>query len=181
MARFCFLISGFLLASTAALGQTPSTDSQTLQALLAEVHQLRQDLQTTTVVAQRAQILLYRLQAQEAATAHASQRLDDARSRLTEAQSNRKNLTAQIKHFEDLQSRTENPAERKSMENAIPSFKSRLETAGDEEQQRQTRQIEAEEQLRSEQAKLSAFQYQLEQLENTLKASDARPLVSTPH
>jgi chromosome segregation ATPase len=180
MARFWFLISGFLLAATAAFGQTPSADSQTLQALLAEVHQLRQDLQTTTVIAQRAHILLYRLQAQETATARATQRADDARLKLSETQSNRKTLAAQIKQFEDMQRYTENSAGRKDMESALPHLKSRLETLGDEEQQRQTRQIEAEEQLRTEQAKLSALQYQLDQLENTLKAPDTRPAVSTP-
>jgi len=64
--------------STACFGQTTPGDSQTLQALLSEVRQLRQDLQTTTIAAQRAQILLYRLQGQEAAVARASQRIDEA-------------------------------------------------------------------------------------------------------
>lgn len=181
MVRICFFIVALLMPSTAALGQSASTDSQTLQALLAEVRQLRQDLQATTVAAQRAQILLYRVQVQEAATTRASLRVDEARVKLAEIQSNRKNLAAQLKHFEDLQTHTDNPAERKNMENVIPQIKARLETAADDEQQRQTRQIEAEEQFRTEQAKLSALQYQLDQLENALRTSDARPSASTPH
>jgi hypothetical protein len=50
---------GLILASTVSVGQTASPDSQTLQALLAEVRQLRKDLRTTTVASQRVQILLY--------------------------------------------------------------------------------------------------------------------------
>jgi len=65
MHRSCLLILGLLLIATPVLGQSASTDSQTLQALLSEVRQLRHDLQTTTLAAQRAQILLYRLQGQE--------------------------------------------------------------------------------------------------------------------
>jgi hypothetical protein len=49
-----------LLFSTAAFAQTNSNDSDTLKSLLSEVRLLRHDLQTTTVAAQRAQILVYR-------------------------------------------------------------------------------------------------------------------------
>jgi hypothetical protein len=58
------LFLSLLLSSTACFGQTTTGDSQTLQALLSEVRQLRQDLQITTIAAQRAQILIYRLQGQ---------------------------------------------------------------------------------------------------------------------
>lgn len=170
MARFCFLISVLFLGANGAFAQSASSDSQTLQALLAEVRQLRQDLQTTTVAAQRAHILLYRLQAEESAVTRATQRLDDARLKLSETQSNRRNMAAQIKHFEELQSHAENSsAERRNAEAALPQFKARFEALGDEEQQRQIRQIEAEEQVRLAQAKLNELQGQLERLENLLR------------
>jgi hypothetical protein len=66
------LVLGFLSFSTTCFGQTTTGDSQTLQALLSEIRLLRQDLQTTTIAAQRAQILIYRLQGQEAAVASLS-------------------------------------------------------------------------------------------------------------
>ena len=72
MNRSSLFVVGLLFFSTACFGQTTPGDSQTLQALLLEVRQLRQDLQTTTIAAQRAQILIYRLQGQEAAVARAS-------------------------------------------------------------------------------------------------------------
>ncbi len=102
MHRSCLLIPVLLLISAPVFGQSTSTDSQTLQALLAEVQQLRHDLQTTTIAAQRAQILLYRLQGQEGAVARASQKIDDARARITETQSNRTRLTSDIKRHEDF-------------------------------------------------------------------------------
>ncbi len=180
MRRSSFLILGLLLIPTAAFGQTASTDSQTLQALLAEVRQLRQDLQTATAAAQRAQILLYRLQAQEAGVARALQRLEDARSKLAETQSSRKSMAAQIKQYEEIQSRTENPKERKDIEDLLPRLKAKLEMWGNEEQQRQTKEIEAEEQLRMEQAKLSGLQDQLDRLEKALENFGQQP-GSRPH
>jgi chromosome segregation ATPase len=150
MHRSCLLIPVLMLVPAPVFGQSTSTDSQTLQALLAEVRQLRHDLQTTTIAAQRAEILLYRLQGQEAAVARASQRLEDARGRLAETQSGRQKLATDIKRHEDFIGNTENPPrDRKEVEDLLPSLKERLQSMENEEQQRQTRQIEAEDQLRA--------------------------------
>ena len=173
MHRSCLLILGLLLIAAPVLGQSASTDSQTLQALLSEVRQLRHDLQTTTLAAQRAQILLYRLQGQEAIVARASQRLDEARARLTEIQAARVRLTSDIKQHEDFVSHTENPAvERKQVEDLLPRLKANLASLENEEQQKQTREMEAEDQLRVERAKLSGFQDQLDRLEKFLESSN---------
>ena len=72
MSRSLLFVLAVLLFATASFGQTTAADAQTLQALLSEVRLLRQDLQTTTISAQRAQILIYRLQGQEAAVARGS-------------------------------------------------------------------------------------------------------------
>jgi len=136
MNRSSLVVLGHLLFSAACFGQTTPGDSQTLQALLSEVRQLRQDLQTTTIAGQRAQILIYRLQGQEAAVAHASQRLDDARAKLAGTQSERKRLAAEVKQQEDFISNTENPpAQRKEVEAVLPQRKTRLEWLENEEPQ----------------------------------------------
>jgi|SRR6266850_1022742 len=172
MHRSCLLILGLLFISAPVFGLSASTDSQTLQALLAEVRQLRHELQTTTIAAQRAQILLHRLQGQEAAVARASQRLDDARAALAETQSSRTKLTSDIKQHEDFVSHTENPpADRKQIEDLIPQLKAKLASLENEEQQRQTREMEAEDQLRAERAKLSELQERLDLLEKVLESS----------
>jgi len=53
-----------------------------------------QDLQTVTVAAQRVQIILYRLQVQESAVLRATQRLEEARFKLADAESARKGASA---------------------------------------------------------------------------------------
>src|SRR6266478_1997005 len=146
MNRSSLVALSHLLFSAACFGQTTPGDSQTLQALLSEVRQLRQDLQTTTIAGQRAQILIYRLQGQEAAVARASQRLDEAREKLARIQDERKHVATDIKQHENFMGNTENPpTQRKEVEGVLPRLKTRLESLENEEQQRQTREIRSEE------------------------------------
>jgi hypothetical protein len=119
MNRSSLLALGLLLFSAPCFAQLAPSDSQTLQALLSEVRQMRQDLRTTTIAAQRSQILIYRLQGQEASVARASQRLDEAREKLARTQDERKHVVADVKQVEDFVNNTENPAtQRKAFENS---------------------------------------------------------------
>ncbi len=127
MLRSLFLVLGLLLISPAAFGQTPPTDSQTLQALLAEVRQLRQELRTTTVAAQRVQVLLYRLQIQEGAVARTQRRVDEAHSTLSQTQTEVKMIASSIKDSEDKVSNAQNPVERKRQEDMLAKLKTALE------------------------------------------------------
>ncbi|MCX6626562.1 MAG: hypothetical protein NTW28_02895 [Candidatus Solibacter sp.] len=90
-----------LVMVTAAAAQTASPDTQALQALVTEIRQLRQDLQSTTVVTQRVQIVLYRLQTQTALVTRASSRLDDARSSLGKIQSDKGIIAGQALEAEE--------------------------------------------------------------------------------
>ena len=175
MYRSCFLVFNLLVMPGAAFAQSASSDSQALQALVSEVRQLRQLLQTSAVATQRAQILVYRVQAQETAVARAFQRLDDARSKLAETQSSRKRVAADLKRMEEARSDAEtpgqNPNEHKEFEQVVAQFKAQLEILASEEQERQGVETEAEEQLRTEQAKLSGLQEQLDRLDRELENS----------
>src|SRR6266849_9411784 len=118
MHRSWLFVVGLLLLpiSSPGLGQSNSSDSQGMQALVAEVRQLRKDLQTTNGYALKAQILLYRLQVQEATVARASQNLSDLRSKLAETQRHRRDVAATLKHFEELTDESEiSPAARKEV------------------------------------------------------------------
>ena len=160
------LLLAFLLISAPAFGQTSSSDSQTLQSILAELRQLRQQLAATTLTTQRIQIVLYRLQAQEAAVSRLSQRLDDARSELAQLQVEGKTLAADIKRQEEFVDRAEtSPADRKALESVLPQSKARLEAVQTQEQQEQAKEAEIREQLRLEQAKLDSLQEDLSRLE----------------
>lgn len=175
MHRICVLMFGLLITTPATFGQSSSTDSQTLQALLAEVRQMHQDLQTTTVAAQRAQILLYRLKVQEEAVERASQRVEAARAKLAETQVNRKRLATDIKRHEEFLSHVENPPnDRKQVEDILPQLKERAQSLETEEEQRQTAEVEAEEQQRVEKSKLSELQGALEQLDAALASSSQK-------
>lgn len=180
--RRLILMLGLLLCGGPVFAQSTSTDSQTLQALLAEVRQLRMELRNTTAAAQRVQILLYRLEAQETTVAHASQRLEETRLKLTQIQDEHKHLAPEIKRQEDIVSRGQiSLAERNHIEDvALPQFKARLEALETEEQQRQANVSDAENQLRIDQAKLTDLQDQLEQLQRTLESLGGQAS-SNPH
>jgi chromosome segregation ATPase len=176
MNRSSLFVLSLLLFPTACFGQSTPGDSQTLQALLSEVRQLRQDLQTTTIAGQRAQILIYRLQGQEAAVARASQRLDEAQEKLARIQDERKHVATDVKQHEDFISSTENPPnDRKEIEAVLPQVKTKLESLENEEQQRQAREIEAEQQLRAEEVRLSDLRDQLDRLDKNLEKASRRP------
>jgi chromosome segregation ATPase len=172
MRRPWFLVLGLLLASPAAFGQASSTEPQTLQALLAEVRQLRQDLRAAAATSQRVQILLHRLQGQEAVVARMERRVDDTHSNLAQTQFTVKRLAAELKLREDMQSNTQNPAERRDLEEMVPRLKAELESLRSAEQQQQAREAEAEQDMRSEQAKLTALQAQLDILDKSLESAN---------
>jgi len=171
MKRISFLPVILLLGST-AFAQTNPNDPDTLKALLTEVRQLRQDLRTTTVAAQRAQILIYRAQAQESVVRRMQERVDDTRSKLGQIQSEQRNRAASIKRIEEKKSRSDTPAnEQKELEDALPQIKARFDADANKEQETQAKLMEAEEQLRLEQAKLSGLQNQLDRLEKIVENS----------
>jgi len=80
MWRILICWAGLLLIATGVVAQTAPPDSQLTQAVLSEVRQLRQDLQSTAAIIQRVQIVVYRIQAQEGQLVRAMQRLETARN-----------------------------------------------------------------------------------------------------
>jgi chromosome segregation ATPase len=172
MKRLSFLPLALLLVST-AFAQTNPADSDTLKALLAEVRLLRHDLQTTTVAAQRAQILVYRAQAQESVVRRMQERVDDTRSKLAQIQSEQRSRASSVKQIEEKRSRSETTtAEQKELEGVLVQIKARFDADANREQDTQAKLIEAEEQLRLEQAKLGGLQDQLDRLEKQLESLD---------
>jgi chromosome segregation ATPase len=124
------------------------------------------------VAAQRAQILIYRAQAQESVVRRMQERVDDTRSKLGQIQSEQRNRAASIKRIEEKKSRSDTPAnEQKELEDALQQIKARFDADANKEQETQAKLIEAEEQLRLEQAKLSGLQDQLDRLEKIVENS----------
>jgi len=171
MYRVIFILLFLTQPQGAAYSQVSSADSQTLQTLLKEVRQLRQDFQAATIAIERAQILIHRLQEQEISVGRALQRSDDARAKLALAQTNRQNLATRIKNIEDQQSGLSSSVESKETADVVSQLKGKLAVSLTQEQEAQTRVTECEEQVRAEQAKSDALQDQLNQLDKTFNNS----------
>src|SRR5258707_14524273 len=93
------IITMLVICAVSAFSQTAiRSDSQTLQAILLEIRQLRHDLQTSNAMAARAQIALYRLQRENEAVNHAMQRLNDARSKSETLGTEKNNKALDIQH-----------------------------------------------------------------------------------
>jgi hypothetical protein len=163
--RSAFLLPLFTVA--ASFAQAPSQDAQVTQALLTEVRQLRQDLQTTAATIQRVQLIMFRMQMVSGTLNRATQRVDDARNRCTYVQPQRKMLTVQIEQAENRQRTAQNPAEPRLAEE-VARLKGNLEMLAVQEQQCQTALIDAESQFRAEQAKMIEVQSQFDNLERAL-------------
>lgn len=176
MRRLFLLITVVLGMCGVAFAQGASSDPQTLQALLTEVRALRQDLRASLARVQSVQILLSRLQMQQGAVARASEHLEEARSKLAEIQVRQREVASELKRLEDALGAEGNLQQQKVLQERINRVKSDLEATGDTEQQRQATEIQAEQQLRAEQDKLSALETQLDELirrmGNTVDQSD---------
>jgi hypothetical protein len=172
MIRSLVLMVSSLLFSSAAVCQAPACpEAQTLQSLLTEVHQLRQDLQTVSVAARRAQILIYRLYVQDAIVQRVSENLNNAKTALDAMRTNRGFQTEQIKQYEEARDGSEDPTHRKQMDDMIAQWKSRLEAENSTEQELQAKETELEEELRTERAKFEQEQAKLAELDNALENS----------
>lgn len=169
--RRVFAIAILVLCSTVAKSQsTPATDSQTLKAMLEEIRHLRQDLQTTTVASQRVQIVLYRLQLQDAAVSRATKLVEEAHSKLAELAAERRRVSAEMLRANEQKDATQDAHERKVIgDEVLPQLKQHLERIAHDEEQWQARSNDAEGQLQTEQTKLAALHTLLDELDRALQ------------
>ncbi len=180
MRRAAFWVVVLLGISPYGLGQTNSSDAQTLQALLTELRALHQDLRVSLNRAQSMQILLARFQMQEGVVARALDRLNDARQRLVDDHARQKELAEQVKQLEDTLNGADNPQQQADLQDRIKHVKSDVEITGNILQQHQTAEIEFQQQLREEQNKLTALEGQLDELIRAMGNSNEKSSASRP-
>ena len=166
MCRASFLAP--LLMTAAAFGQAAPPDSPTTQALLAEIRQLRQDLQNVAATIQRVQIVMYRLQGETALVNRATERLENARAGRSQAQGQRKYMAAQLEQAEARQRNSQSPSDQRAAEGMLAQLKSSVEMLASTEQECLTTELDAQAQLRTEQAKMDDLQDQLDKLDRVL-------------
>lgn len=182
-APIAVLICGLLLISPATFCQSNSTsstssDSQTLQELLQEVRQLRQDLRTATAATERAQILLSRLQTEQTAVTEAQKELDEAHETTAQMQEHSQSLENQVKYYtdQDSEERTPNATQRQQIEEMLPRIKTRMDQANQQEQDAQSREMQAKENLQVEQSKMNTLQEELDQVDKILQNLANQPI-----
>ena len=168
MWRTFWFIVVLLGTPAGAFSQADSSDSQTLHALLSEVHALHQDLLSSMARVQKSQVLLSRLQTQQVNVASAFDRFNTARGRLSDVQDHEKHTATDIKRSEDALSAEQNVTQQKQLRDMLDHLKSELEDSTAREQRAQTEEIEAEQQLKTEQDKFTALEAQLDELIKTL-------------
>ncbi|HWZ99573.1 MAG TPA: hypothetical protein VN025_17580 [Candidatus Dormibacteraeota bacterium] len=162
---------GILFCCPLAYGQASSADAKTLQSILDELRQVRQDLHTTAATVQRAQILLYRIRTQTDLVTRITQQRDQAHMRTEQLSFARTQNAARIKSAEEAIEQTQDPSARKELEDEIATRKSQLEQLANQEQENQTKETEYSGQLRLEQAKLDELEARLDQLERKLEGA----------
>jgi chromosome segregation ATPase len=165
-----WIVALLLISTPSALSQTPPTDSETLRSILTELRQLRHDLQASNAMVARAQIALYRLQREDEAVGRATQRVSDARSRVTQLEDARNHRTQDIEQGRAAADHSDVPNARQNFEEVdLPRLKSDLELLQKQEQQVRAVQAEAEQQLRDEQTRLDGLNDLLDRYNNALE------------
>jgi chromosome segregation ATPase len=163
-------VAVMLVLASQGLGQTPAKESDAVQSLLVEVHQLRMDIEAMTVASQRVQIALYQMQIQDAAVARAAQRVDNARNKCSGVENARQHTSGEIQRFESaLASTSTQEAQAKELQSRLAELKSALDTQTTEAQACQTAEADASGQLQNEQVKLTEMQERIEHLDKTLE------------
>jgi hypothetical protein len=177
--RFLWLTLGFVLFSPPVRCQSAPAcpAAEAMQALLVEVRQLRQDLLTVSATARRAQILIYRLQLQQAVARHAADNAATAEAALAQQQAQKDVNAGQLAALEQARDASSDSTERKQLEDAIAVWKAREESRINLEQQAQVKINEREQDLRIERSKLEQLQAQLDRIDSELESAEvqARP------
>lgn len=173
-----------LISQESRTAETSRTvDGPTIQALLAEVQQLRLALERFTLIGPRMQLTLQRAQWQEDRHSRLSRQLEDVRKQLGESSAQEAMGTTGLKELEGRIGQEQNPLLRKQMEEEYKAIKIRLEQNNVLVQQYRGREIELANALQKEQDKLNDFNEQLNSLERileTLPPATARPEKKQP-
>lgn len=169
MLRATFLAVCIFSFPSFASCQDKEPETRTMEAVLSEIRQLRQDLQTAAIAARKAQIVIYRLHIQEGVVERATERLENAKNSLAQLESQKKYQIDEIKRIEEMKENATSDQQRMQLENYLSQLRASLEASGPEEQELQAKQIELQTDLRAEQAKWERLQSELDRLENSLE------------
>ena len=163
-------VCGWLSVSS---GKAPSetSDSQTVKALLDEVHQLRLAMQRNGVATYRAQITLERLKLQQARVDELMREQTELRNRIKDFEQNLPNLTGQLTELEKLVPLATTPAERNEREMMIRRVNDAIEREKHQIQELREREPQVATRVQAEQTKLAELNESLDKLERELETA----------
>lgn len=171
--RSFLVVAALAFVSTFISAQSKPADTDSLQSLVKEIRLLREELVTTTAAAQRVQIVLYRLQGQQAAVQKAGEKYDTYRERVSDTEGQIKKFSDELQQVEEHLNRTQSETERKELqEQVLPHLKRELDRLRHVEEQQRVAESQAEGQLHAEQAKLSDLENFLDRLDKSLADLD---------
>ena len=168
------MLFSLLLVTGIPRAQAQNSPDATIQALLAEVRQLRLTLERSAVVAPKIQVLLQRMQIQNDAVARLSRDMDDARNMASKTAEEQAEFTAEIPRGEALVAEEKDPVKRKDFEHQIQRMKTVLAEKNAANSRAQARELEVAGRLRNEQAKLEELNERLTTLERTLEVPQCK-------
>ena len=172
MTRLLIALLFSITVVTSALAQTSSDG--TIQALLAEVRQLRITLERSAVVAPKIQVTLQRMQIQQDSVSRVSRELEDLRGDLSKLTAEETRLSGQIKEVELNAAREQDPGRRRELETDVNAMKSLVEQNRIRDAQLRARESEIAGRVQTEQAKLDELNHRLSILERMLEPSPAK-------
>jgi chromosome segregation ATPase len=161
-------LASFMCLCFVARAQVPASDLQTLQALLAEVHQLRVALERSTQIAPRIQIAVERLKLQQEQVSRVAHQLDDLRNNLDHGRTEQPRIQQQLERLSAAAAQATDPQKQKEFDDALNMTKLNAEQAEKSLQQMQLHEGELASQLQSEQARLTELNDRLDQMERAL-------------
>jgi hypothetical protein len=154
-----------LAAVVSGQGRQPATPAD---ELLAEVRSLRADVNAAARAQMRAQLLGMRLQLQEQRIAAVSRQLMDVQERLRASQQAQTTLATQLKAFPF---NADDPEVAEGFAQIFAPLKGQLVELDRADQRLKTEEAELLRTLQAEQARWSAFNAQIEELERAAAAS----------
>jgi len=136
--------------------------------MLAEIRQLRSDLQIAAATIQRVNIVMFRLQTQSGVVDRLTQKVDQVRAQCDQAQTNQKLFAVQLEDVQADRGGLQDTGAQKMFDRNVANLKSAVVALAIEVPRCQAEQAGAESELRSEQNKMNELQDQLEKLDKAL-------------
>ena len=167
----CCMLMLLGLPTRGASQQPAATPSETvlIQAMLAEIRELRLALERSTTIMPKMQLAIARVQMQQERVDRRERELQLVRDQLATEALTKDRSQATLRQYEDQARQAADPATRKQFEEAASALRTDLDQQSAREQQMQIRQSDSMNLLKIEQSKLNELTDSLDKLDKALK------------